>query len=91
MGLAAFHIETNICCSDRVMRVLGLDPGVKSLAACIYDSENKKILYWHVADLSKGKATVAERILTWLEETPEFLDCSHVCIERQPARAANLV
>lgn len=68
------------------MSFLSFDVGIKNLAFCIYDTENK-IKKWEVITIPQNKnKSICQSVVEKLDEYPEMLDVETVLIEKQPSR-----
>lgn len=65
------------------MIILSFDIGIKNLAYCMIDSEDKTILDWHIIDCSDKNETL--KAIKELDSLPHLLLSDIVILEKQPS------
>jgi hypothetical protein len=65
------------------MIILSFDVGIKNLAYCMIDSEDKSILDWEVLDCTSSNTIL--KIIELFDSLPQLLDSDVVLIEKQPS------
>lgn len=65
------------------MIILSFDIGIKNLAYCLIDGEDKSILDWDVLDCSGSNETLS--VIKTLDNLEYLLDADTVLLEKQPS------
>lgn len=65
------------------MIILSFDIGIKNLAYCLIDSEDKTILDWYIIDCSDKNETL--KAIQELDTLPHLLEADIVLLEKQPS------
>lgn len=65
------------------MIILSFDIGIKNLAYCMIDSEDKSILDWNVIDCSGSNETL--RVIEELDQLEYLRDADIILLEKQPS------
>lgn len=67
------------------MKVLSIDVGIKNLGMCIFDSDNERILYWDVREITSGYVQ-CRHVKKFFDDLLEIHSVDEVIIEKQPNR-----
>tara|TARA_B100000963_G_scaffold359531_1_gene387122 strand:+ start:5056 stop:5550 length:495 start_codon:yes stop_codon:yes gene_type:complete len=65
------------------MIILSFDIGVKNLAYCLIDSEDKTILDWNILDCSSNNETL--KVIQELDELEYLKEADVILLEKQPS------
>jgi len=65
------------------MLILSFDIGIKNLAYCLIDTNDRTILDWYIIDCSGSNETL--RVIEELDTLPHILEADIVLLERQPS------
>ena len=68
------------------MKVLSIDVGIKNLGMCILDSDDEKILYWDVREITSCGYVQCKHVKHLFEELLKDHIVDEVIIEKQPNR-----
>jgi hypothetical protein len=65
------------------MIILSFDIGIKNLAYCMIDTEDKTILDWHIIDCTDKNETL--KVIKELDDLPHLLLSDIILLEKQPS------
>lgn len=68
------------------MKVLSIDVGIKNLGVCIYERDEKKIIYWDVLVLTNKGYASARDVKQLFDKMLESVCVDFVIVEKQPSR-----